>query len=163
MYFHNDWCANSKTAQHCCPDLEALSVLCRPFYLPWELSVVIITAVYIPPDANISNALAQLQAIVYKHLRVHPDGVYIITGDFNQACFKKVSQTSSKRTEGDCTCWECSGRMRRGYWWPFTGHCREPANLLHDRVLCGLLCDKMPLLSLYSWYREIGSAHHSGD
>ena len=34
-----------------------MSVVCRPFYLPRELTVVIITTVYIPPDANISIAL----------------------------------------------------------------------------------------------------------
>ena len=58
VYVHNDWCASSKsTDTHCSPDIEAMSVVCRPFYLPRELTVVIITAVYIPPDANISIAL----------------------------------------------------------------------------------------------------------
>ncbi len=30
------------------PHLEHLSIICRPFYLPWEFSLIIVTAVYIP-------------------------------------------------------------------------------------------------------------------
>lgn len=46
VYVHNDWCANSRIIHtHCSPDLQALSVVCRPFYLQRELTAVIITAV----------------------------------------------------------------------------------------------------------------------
>ena len=91
IYVHNDWCNNSNTIDsHCSPDLEMLSTMCRPFYLPRELTVVIVTAVYIPPDANVSAALSQLYATVSKHQQAHPDGVHIIAGDFNQACLKTV-------------------------------------------------------------------------
>ena len=58
MYINNNWCTNRKTIYtHCCPDLEAMAVLCTPFYLPRELGAVLITAVYIAPDANASTAL----------------------------------------------------------------------------------------------------------
>ena len=91
VHVHNDWCASSKsTDTHCSPDIEAMSVVCRPFYLPRELTVVIITAVYIPPDANISIALTYLHDSVNKQQQAHPDGVHIIAGDFNQACLKTV-------------------------------------------------------------------------
>lgn len=61
IYVHNDWCTNNKIIYtHCSPHLEVMSVLCRPFYLPRELTVVIMTAVYIPPDANVNIALAHL-------------------------------------------------------------------------------------------------------
>lgn len=91
VYLHNDWCCNSKiTARHCCPDLEALSVMCRPFYLPQELSAVTVTAVYIPPDANVSIALNHLLTIVNKLQQDYPEGAHIIAGDFNQACLKYV-------------------------------------------------------------------------
>lgn len=43
---------------NCCPDLDLMPVRCRPFHLPGEL-VVIINAVYIPPNANISTAPTQ--------------------------------------------------------------------------------------------------------
>ncbi len=91
VYLHNDWCCNSRiTARHCCPELEALSVMCRPFYLPQELSVVTFTAVYIPPDANVSIALNHLLTIINKLQQDHSEGAHIIAGDFNQACLKSV-------------------------------------------------------------------------
>lgn len=61
-----------------------------PFYLPRELTVVILTAVYIPPDANVSSALAHLHQNISKQHKIHPDGVHVIAGDFNQACLKSV-------------------------------------------------------------------------
>ena len=67
---------------YCSPDLEAMSVQCRPFYLPQELTAAFVTAVYIPPGTNVSMALGQLQLIVAKQQRAHPDGVHIIAGDF---------------------------------------------------------------------------------
>ena len=81
MYVHNDWCNNSKIIdRHCSPDLEVLSVICRPFYL--------VITVYIPPDANVSAAL--LHTTVGKHQQTHPDVVYIIADHFNQACSRTV-------------------------------------------------------------------------
>ncbi|KAK0150001.1 hypothetical protein N1851_009235 [Merluccius polli] len=91
LYVHNAWCSGSRiTHSHCSPDIEVLSVMCRPFYLPRELTVVIVTAVYIPPDASVSSALAHLHCILNKQLQAHPDGIHIIAGDFNQACLRTV-------------------------------------------------------------------------
>jgi len=54
IYVHNNWCTNTKIIdRHCSSDLEYLTVKCRPIYLPRELTVVIVTAVYIPPDAKL--------------------------------------------------------------------------------------------------------------
>lgn len=41
-------------------NLEYLTVKCRPFYLPCEFTVVIVTVVYIPLDANASLVLCHL-------------------------------------------------------------------------------------------------------
>lgn len=49
---------------YCSPDLKVMAVLYRPFYTPRELTVVISTAVYIPPDDNVSIVLSQLYAII---------------------------------------------------------------------------------------------------
>lgn len=65
-------------------------MLCKPFYLPRELTVVIPTAVYIAPDANVSSGLAHLHQIISKQQKNHPDGVHVIAGGFNQACLKSV-------------------------------------------------------------------------
>ena len=64
--------------------------MCRPFYLPRELTVAIITAVYIPPDANTSLALSLLYDTIVKLMRDHPDGFFVVAGDFNRACLKSV-------------------------------------------------------------------------
>ncbi len=45
LYIHNEWTNNSEIVDtHCSPDLEYTSVKCRPFFLPRELTVVIIAA-----------------------------------------------------------------------------------------------------------------------
>lgn len=68
VYTNNKWCTNVVTmGTHCSPDLEYLSVRCRHFYL-------IITAVYIPPDAN-TTALDYLLTAIGKQQRDDPDGV----------------------------------------------------------------------------------------
>lgn len=91
MYVHENWCNNGTMIdKHCSPDLEYMSVRCRPFFLPRELTVVIITAVYIPPDANVNTALSLLLNIINEQQRAHPDGVHIIAGDFNKANLKTV-------------------------------------------------------------------------
>lgn len=48
---NNSWCTNTKTVSSLCSsDLEFVTVKCRPIYLPREFTVVMVTAVYIPPD-----------------------------------------------------------------------------------------------------------------
>ena len=91
IYVNNDWCSQSQAIDsYCSPHLEALTVICRPFYLPRELTAVTVTAVYIPPDANVSLALSHLHSAISKQQRAHPDGVHIVAGDFNQANLKSV-------------------------------------------------------------------------
>ena len=91
VYVLQNWCSDSRVIDtYCSPDLEAMSVQCRPFYLPREITAAIITAVYIPPDANVSMALGQLQLMVAEQQRAQPDGIHIIAGDFNKANLKTV-------------------------------------------------------------------------
>lgn len=91
IYVHENWCNNGTIiANHCSPDLEYMSVRCRPFFLPRELTVVIVTAVYIPPDANVNKALSLLLNTINEQQRDHPEGVHIIAGDFNKANLKTV-------------------------------------------------------------------------
>uniref|UniRef100_A0A669B6K4 Reverse transcriptase domain-containing protein n=1 Tax=Oreochromis niloticus TaxID=8128 RepID=A0A669B6K4_ORENI len=91
VYVHNEWCCNSRIIHtHCSPDLEVLAVSCRPFYIPREFTVVIVIAVYIPPDANVGTALSLLLNTINKQQLAHPDGVFIVAGDFNKACLKTV-------------------------------------------------------------------------
>ncbi len=91
IYAHDNWCNNGTVIdKHCSTDLVYMSVRCRPFFLARELTVVIITAVYIPPNANVNTALSLLLNVINEHQRAHPDGVHIIAGDFNKANLKTV-------------------------------------------------------------------------
>ncbi len=74
----------------CSPHLKYLSIICRPFYLPREFSLIIITAVYIPPQADTSLALSKLHAVLSGYINKHPDVASIIAGDFNKANLRQV-------------------------------------------------------------------------
>ena len=91
IYVHNSWCTNAQiTDAHCSPDLEYLTIKCRPFYLPREFSAVMVTAVYIPPDDNANTALGILHGTISKQQSKYPDAAHILTGDFNHADLKLV-------------------------------------------------------------------------
>ncbi len=47
-------------SRSCSPHLEHLSIICRPFYLPREFTSILVSAVYIPPQADTSVALSNL-------------------------------------------------------------------------------------------------------
>ncbi len=74
----------------CSPHLEHLSIICRPFYLPREFSSIVVTAVYIPPQADTSLALSKLHDVLSGYINKHPDAAFIIAGDYNKAKVKKV-------------------------------------------------------------------------
>lgn len=50
-----------------------------------EFTSVVLTAVYVPPQANAKLAMEVLQCSINKQLTVHPDSVIIVAGDFNHA------------------------------------------------------------------------------
>lgn len=91
LYMHDDWCNNSVIIEsHCSLDIEYMSVRCQPYFLPRDLTVVTVTADYIPTDANASMAHSLLLNARNEQRRTHPDGVHIIAGDFNKANLKTV-------------------------------------------------------------------------
>ncbi len=64
--------------------------LCRPFYLPREITAIVIVVVYIPPYANVKDALRELYSAISEQQTNNPDGFFIIAGDFNHANLKTV-------------------------------------------------------------------------
>ncbi len=76
----------------CSPHLEHLSIICRPFYLPREFSSIVITSVYIPPQADTSLALPNLHDVLSGYNNKHPDAAFIFAGDFNKANLKPPVQ-----------------------------------------------------------------------
>ena len=87
---NNNWCVDNRLlSRSCTPELETLSIKCRPYYLPREFSSLILTVVYIPPDAEAKAAITQLSTIVTTQENAHPDATVIIAGDFNHSNLKK--------------------------------------------------------------------------
>lgn len=67
-----------------------LTVKCRPIYIPRKFTVVMVTAVYVPPNANANLAMEKLQKTISSQQNSHPDAVHIIAGDFNHADLRSV-------------------------------------------------------------------------
>lgn len=59
---NKDWCDSGTVTLSCSPNLGLLSIKCRLHLLSRELTLIIITAVYIPPQASTEAALSDLQA-----------------------------------------------------------------------------------------------------
>ncbi len=103
----------------CSPHLEHLSIICRPFYLPWEFSSIVVTAVYITPQADTSLALSKLHDVLSGYINKHPDAPFIIAGDYNKANLKKVManfhQHISCPTRGPNTLDHCYTQFKNAY------------------------------------------------
>ncbi len=98
-------------------NISPLSV--RPFYLPREFSSIIVTAVYIPPQADTSLALFKLHDVLSGYINKHSDVASIIMGDFNKASFRQVMpnfhQHVSCPTRGPNTLDHCYTQFKNAY------------------------------------------------
>ncbi len=56
-----------------------------------QRSRLIITAVYIPPQANTDQALKELYRNISEQETAHPDAAFVVTGDFNKANFRTLA------------------------------------------------------------------------
>ncbi len=103
----------------CSPDLEFYMLLCRPFWLLREFTAIIITAVYIPPQANTDQALKELYGNISEQETVHPDVAFVVTGDFNKANFRTIApkyfQHITINTCGDRVLDHCYSPFRDAY------------------------------------------------
>ncbi len=122
FFINKKWCDPrniSILSRSCSPHLEHLSIICRPFYLPWEFSSIVITSVYIPPQLDTSLALSTLHDELSGYINKHPDAACIIAGDYNKANLKKVipnfHQHISCPTRGLNTLDHCYTPLKNAY------------------------------------------------
>ncbi len=121
IYISEKWATNTKTIDsHCSPDLEYLTVKCRPFFLHREFSsAVLITAVYIAPDAKAKSALSLLYSAINTKMNKYPEAVHIIAGDLNhvdlKAVFPKFHQHVTCATRGESILDKVYSNIKRGY------------------------------------------------
>ncbi len=120
FYINNSWCDERNLhsiKSFCYPDLEFHML--RPFWVPREFSAIIITAVYIPPQANTDQALNQLYGNISEQETVHPDPAFVVTGDFNKANFRTIApkyfQHITINTRGDRVLDNCCSPFRDAY------------------------------------------------
>ncbi len=94
-------------------------LLCRPFWLPRVFTAIIITAVYIPPQANTDQALKELYGNISEQETVHSDAAFVVTGDFNKANFRTIApkyfQHITINTRGDRVLDHCYSPFRDAY------------------------------------------------
>ncbi len=94
-------------------------ILCRPFWLPREFTAIIITAVYIPPQANTDQALKELYGNISEQETAYPDAAFIVTGDFIKANFRTIApkyfQHITINTHGDRVLDHCYSPFRDAY------------------------------------------------
>ncbi|XP_041962711.1 uncharacterized protein LOC121720538 [Alosa sapidissima] len=106
-------------AKHCSPGLELITVKCRPFPLPREFTSVIITTIYIPPQADTDTALKELSRTLRKQQNDNLDAAVIVAGDFNKARLKKVMpdfyQHVKCNSRGERTLDHCYTLFKDGY------------------------------------------------
>ncbi len=122
LYINNSWCDERNIhsiKSFSSPDLEFHMLLCRPFWLQREITAIIITAVYIPPQANTDQALKELYGNISEQETAHPDAVSVVTGDFNKANFRTIApkyfQHITINTHGDRILDHCYSPFRDAY------------------------------------------------
>ncbi len=116
------WCDPrniSILSRSCSPHLVHLSIICCPFYLPREFSLIVVTAVYIPPQADTSLALSKLHDELSGYINKHPGAASIIMGDFNKANLRKVMPNFHQHvccpTRGPNTLDHCYTQFKNAY------------------------------------------------
>ncbi len=84
-----------------------------------EFTAIIITAVYIPPQANTNQALRELYGNISEQETTNPDAALFIMGDFNKANFRTIApkyfQHITINTRGDRILDHCYSPFRDAY------------------------------------------------
>ncbi len=122
-FYINNSCCDERNLHSikffCSPDLEFHMLLCQPFWLTREFTAIIITAVYIPPQVNIDQALKELYGNISEQETAHPDAAFVVTGDYNKANFRTIApkyfQHITINTRGDRVLDHCYSPFQDAY------------------------------------------------
>ena len=57
---------------------------------PKRILVIVVTAVYIPPQADTTTALKELHWTLCKLETIYPEAAFIVAGDFKKANMRKT-------------------------------------------------------------------------
>ena len=86
IYVNSKWCHPNNSHPkftYCDPNVELITITCRPYYLPREFSNVLVTCVYIPPSANYTQATERLGSHIHDLMTKFPDAMIVVTGVCN--------------------------------------------------------------------------------
>jgi len=85
-YVHDNWLTNVNIVDsHCSPDLEYLTVKCRPFFLLHEFAAVMVTVVYITLNANFNTGQGYILHAINSNQTTPTDTVQTIAGNFKNS------------------------------------------------------------------------------
>ena len=92
------------------------SIKCRPFWLPRELSCVLIVGVYCPPSNDIT-AIDTITGHIDQLERKHPNAVILVLGNFNHVAMKLKTYTQmvTCSTRANRTVEKCYRNIRNAY------------------------------------------------
>ncbi|KAI4898264.1 hypothetical protein NFI96_008433 [Prochilodus magdalenae] len=139
--------------------------------MPREISGVILTPVYIPPQADTDLALGELYKAVNRQETTRPEAACIVVGDFNTANFRKVAPKFVQHvlcsTRGSRTLDHCYTPFRDEYKArprPPFGKSDHSSILLLPTYRQKLKQDIMYGLGGNSWFSLLdqGKAYHQG-
>ena len=79
------WCNDASVLSTLCTSrIETLTIKCRPYYMPREVSSLVLVAVYLPPQAHAPTAIGVLADHVISVENSFPDSHVLVLGDFNR-------------------------------------------------------------------------------
>ena len=94
---------------------------------PKEFSLVIVTAVYIPPQADTTTALRELHWTLCNLETIYPEAAFIVAVDFNKANLR--TRLPKFYQHIDCSCYSNFCNVYKAF------HCSPFSTSDHDSIL----------------------------
>ena len=129
----------------CTQDIEILTISVRPFYLPREFGQIMVSVVYVPPQANTSKASNYIRNVYDKFQSLSPGCPHFILGDFNKCTLNDVLpdlyQYVNCSTRFNSTIDLCYGNIKNA----FKSYVKPPLGTSDHNVVHLMPCYKQKL------------------